>query len=352
MRYVFFVTGDWNGNASMVRLREFGRHMIARGIDVTYAVDDFEYNRKNLGVDPKADVVFTSHPTKLSATWRRRRTLRDLKPDFVHVLNPAPKSGAGLWGSRWRVIGDWDEWPAMQPFKQPRLALEKYLDRWLRRRAVLRIVASRYLQEQFRTRFGIDSVYIPYAAYLPDHPATVSAFSEPTFVYMGNFFARYDHDLLFEAAVLLKSRGKTPPILFMGQGPDQHKWQTFVHEHNLINVQVPGFITGEELWRRLRHAHALLFPIRPSISNLARCPSKTFAYAQARRPVITNRVGEIPEVLTDKAIYVDTTPQAFADAIEQHMTRSLPDVDYAIEQHNWPARTDALLSALEGTGKA
>jgi glycosyltransferase involved in cell wall biosynthesis len=182
---------------------------------------------------------------------------------------------------------------------------------------------------------------------LPDHPATTSPFIQPTAVYMGNLYPAYDHDLLFQAALQLKSQRKSYPITFLGQGPDLEKWRTFVKDNDLPHLDVAGYTIGEELWRRLRHAHVLLFPIRPTLLNLARCPSKTFAYAQARRPVITNRVGEIPEVLGDKATYVDVTPEAFAAAIDAAMSRdNLPDVDYGIEQHNWSARTDTLLAAL------
>ncbi|HEY7120198.1 MAG TPA: glycosyltransferase [Tepidisphaeraceae bacterium] len=346
MHYVFLSTGSWEGNASMVRPRELGRELIARGIDVTYAVDDVEYNRKSLNLDPKARIVFTSKLGGFSQIAARRRTLKDLKPDFVHVLNPAPKTAAALWGSRWRVVGDWDEWPAMRPSRPVKHAMERYLDRWLRNRSVRVVVASRYLQEQFRGRFGLDAAYIPYAAYLPDHPSTTSPFTQRTAVYMGNLYPAYDHDLLFDAAVQLKARGRMPPIIFLGHGPDLEKWRGFVKEQGLWNVDVPGYTTGEELWRRLRHAHVLLFPIRPTILNLARCPSKTFAYAQARRPVITNRVGESPEVLGEKATYVNATADAFANAIEDAMSRELADVDYGVEAHNWGARADALLGVL------
>jgi glycosyltransferase involved in cell wall biosynthesis len=163
---------------------------------------------------------------------------------------------------------------------------------------------------------------------------------------MGNLFPAYDHDLLFSAAVQLKARGKTPRLTILGHGPDLEKWQAFVREHGLSNVEVPGFTTGEELWRRLRYAHVLLFPIRETIVNLARCPSKTFAYAQARRPVIANRVGEIPEVLGEHATYVEPTAGAFAAAIEDAMGREQPNVEYGVERHNWSSRADALLAAL------
>ena len=348
MHYVFFSTGSWEGNASMVRPRELGREMIARGVDVTYAVDDNEYNRNGLNVDPRAKVAYTNPAGRLAQVMRRRQTIADLKPDFVHVLNPAPKTCAGLWGSKWRVVGDWDEWPAMRPYGLVRRSMERYLDHWQRRRSALVVVASRYLQDQFHQRFGLEATYIPYAAYLPDQPTTTSPFAEPTAVYMGNLYPAYDHDLLFEAAMQLKAKGKRPRIMFLGHGPDLERWRGFVKEKDLPNLDVAGYTTGEELWRRLRHAHVLLFPIRPTLLNLARCPSKTFAYAQARRPVITNRVGEIPEVLGDRATYIDPTPEAFASAIEQAMEREMGDVDYEVEKQNWGARAQTLLAALKG----
>jgi glycosyltransferase involved in cell wall biosynthesis len=347
MRYCFFTTGDWEANASLVRLREFGREMIARGIDVSYVVDDFPYNRAKLDVNPKAQVAYVPEPMSRGQFKRRRAALRELRPDFVHVLNPYVKAVATLLGTKWPLVIDWDEWPARRARPKLRGVVDWWLGRWMRRRAVRVIVASRYLQDQLRQRFGVESVYVPYAAYLEPREDGTSPFNEPTVVYMGNLFSAYDHDIIFEAARLLKQRGMTPPIRFMGHGPDEATWRAFVRDNGLENVAMPGFVRGDELWRSLRHAHVLLFPIRPTMVNLCRCPSKTFAYAQARRPVITNRVGEIEAVLKDRAEYIDCTPQAFADAIERAMRRrTLDDVDYGVEQHNWSSRTDDLLEAL------
>ena len=93
----------------------------------------------------------------------------------------------------------------------------------------------------------------------------------------------------------------------------------------------------------------LLFPIRSTRDNWLRCPSKTFAYAQARRPIITNRVGEVAHMLGEKATYIECTPEAFADAIERAMdTPNLPDVDYGIERQNYDERAGMLLEYLRG----
>ena len=122
-----------------------------------------------------------------------------------------------------------------------------------------------------------------------------------------------------------------------------------VKSHGLDNIHLPGFRRGEQLWRKLRHAHALLFPIRNTLLNLCRCPSKTYSYAQARRPIITNRVGEVAAVLQEKAIYVDQNNGAFAAAIKQAIKEPQYDVEYDIAGHNWSRRTDVLLDTLDAT---
>jgi glycosyltransferase involved in cell wall biosynthesis len=145
---------------------------------------------------------------------------------------------------------------------------------------------------------------------------------------------------------MLKKRGLTPPILIMGAGDDLDHWKRFVEQHGLTNVTLAGYVSGEDLWLRLRHAHALLFPIRNTLLNRSRCPSKTFAYAQAKRPIITSRVGELPFMLGEKPIWIESTPCAFADEMQRVMELDLPDVDYKIEHHTWGERADRLLKML------
>ncbi|HEX3355542.1 MAG TPA: glycosyltransferase [Tepidisphaeraceae bacterium] len=349
MHYCFLTSGTWEANASFVRLREFGNELLARGHSVSCIADDYPYNVEKLPAvfNNKASIHIARPSRGLGQIMARRRLVKQIKPDYVHVLNPFIKAYMALRLTGTRIIGDWDEWPAHRNLPFARKAMEKFLDRWLRKHARRIVVASKYLQQEFKQRFHLDAAYIPYAAYLQPHEDGESPFTEPTAVYMGNLYPAYDHDLLFEAARILKSRGQTPKIAILGMGPDLEKWRAFVKEHDLSNVSVPGFVSGELLWRYLRHAHVLLFPIRENLLNLCRCPSKTFAYAQTRRPVIANRVGEVAQVLGDKGTYVNCTAEAFSEELQRAMaTAYLPDVDYKIENHKWSFRTDNLLSLL------
>lgn len=347
--HLCFVTyGPWEGNAGLNRPRHLGRALLDRGVRVTYLVDDLPANR-DLGLDPRAGVALVGTPRGPRQVLSRRQALRRVRPDVVHLLNPHAKSLALVAGNRrLRVLAEWDEPPIMRPFGQARHALEAYLDGWLRRRADHQVAITLWLQERFRDRYGLDLPYIPHGTYLGSFPRSESPYDEPTAVYLGTFVPQWDHDVVLEAAALLASRQLRPRIDFIGVGEDLARWQSFAAERGLDNLRFVGWQSGEELQRRLRHAHVQLFPIRDTELNRARCPSKTFAYAQARRPVLTCRVGEVPEVLGDPATYVPATPVAFADALEAAMSDEAPDVDYRIERHSYADRAERLLAVLEG----
>jgi glycosyltransferase involved in cell wall biosynthesis len=318
--------------------------MLERGVEVSYLLDDLPYNR-SLELHPKARRLYVANPKSVSQLLTRRRVLREAAPDYVHICSVSPKAYLALVGTDQKLVGDWDEWPARRPYRPLKKRVATTVDAWLRGRADLCVVASRYMQRAFREDYGIEPLYLPHASFMPSYPDGVSPFSAPTAVYMGNFYPVYDQDILFEAAAILKQRGLTPQIEMIAGGTDLARWRRFVEERGLTNVTMAGYLTGEELWRHLRHAHVLLFPLRYSEVNACRCPGKIFFYAQARRPVITTSVGEIPEVLKEKATYVSCTAEDFADAIAEAMSHPvLPDVDYDLD--SWDARAQSLLDAL------
>jgi glycosyltransferase involved in cell wall biosynthesis len=361
-RYCFLTVGSWEGASSFVRLREFGGHMLERRadagpIEVVYVVDDHPFNldRTNLKLHRDARVAYVPQSQSLRQITHRRRVLRELDPDVIHVLNPLPKAWLALVGTRWttgRIVADWDMWQSRSKRPPVNKAMSLLADRWARKNGSLCVVASTYMRDEFRRQFGIEAVYVPFAPYLePDRADGASPYDRPTAVYVGNLYdAVYDHDLLFSAAEILKARGKSPPIAIVGSGPDREKWCAFVRERGLKNVSLPGFLSGDELWRAMRHAAVLLFPIRPTLQNLCRCPSKHFAYAQARRPIIACRIGEVEQVLKDQAEYVEPTAEAFADAIERAVESPGADVSYDLRGHNWAQRTNELVTAVRGAG--
>jgi glycosyltransferase involved in cell wall biosynthesis len=352
MHSCFLTYGSWQRNAGMIRPKHLGTALIECGHQVSYIVDDLPFNRAELDLDPRAHVVYVPHSRSIWQIPARRRAIRQLQPDFIHVLNSHPKTFLALAGIRGqKIVGEWDEPPTLKDLGRARNAMEWFVDRWLRRRASVRIACTSFVQEHFRDRYGLQTTYVPHAPYLPVQDDGESPFDRPTAVYMGNLYQPWDHDVVFHAAVLLKKRGLTPPILIMGDGPEMGRWKSFIAEQQLDNVSLPGFISDRALWLRLRHAHVLLFPIRDTVINRSRCPSKVFAYAQARRPIITSPVGELPYMLGPDPVYIESTAEAFADAMEKAMTHPpLPDVSYKLDRHSWAERCQRLVKALSESG--
>lgn len=349
MRYCFLTYGRWPGNQGQMRPRHLGSALLDRGVDVTYVVDDFPDNREHLDLDVRADVRFVPTPRGPRQILSRRRVLRALNPDVVHVLNPHAKTYAAVFGRpTMYVVAEWDEPPVLRAHGWLRHGLDCWLDRWLRHRADQIIACTRAVQRRFATHHALEAAYIPHGTYLGQFTLSTSPFREPTAVVLGTFDPAWDHDLLFDALRLLAARDRNPRVEFIGEGQDLERWQTFCSQHELGNVVFTGWMQSDDLKRHLQHAHVLLFAIRDTELNRSRCPSKLFAFAQAGRPVITCRVGEVPEVLGDLPTYVEATPAAFATAIEEATDlAAVPAVDYESERHSYADRAERLLSVLD-----
>lgn len=345
--YAFLASGSFRRNPSLMRALCLGRELLDRRVNVSYVADDIADNRASDVFDQRARISYVTPYRGLQQLTARRAAIARLCPSHVHVINMSPKTFAGLVGSRWSVIADYDERPACRPHSFWRKQRELAFEAWVNLRASQVIVCSRHLQREWSALYGRTPAYIPYAIDSVDRQPMPNPFSEPTVVYVGTFSRPYDLDLLFHAAKVLAERGVKPRMCFVGRGPEWQLWSDFVKLHGLSNVELPGFLDDMEMQRRVKHAHVLLFPIRPSPPNLSRCPYKTYMYARARRPVIVNRTGEIPAVLGDLATYVDCTPESFAEAIERAMQSPvLPDIDYGVDRHNWGERAERLLALL------
>jgi glycosyltransferase involved in cell wall biosynthesis len=349
--YAFVATGSVARNASFVRLRELGRELAKFGLDVHYFLDDEEENAtrvaSGLGF---ATVHLASGSGRASRLWQRRRQLAEVAPAAIHILNPQPGNCAAAVRQGCALVCDWDE---LLSSRQRRL-LQRWVDllceHFARRYATLTVVASRALEALMKERYGVESLYLPYAAYLPSFEDGPTPFSGPTAVYLGNLMPDFDHDLLIDAWAILQRRGSPLRLCLIGGGPLLDSVSAEVKERKLTNVSVAGYLSGQVLWNYLRHAHVLLFPIRDTPGNRSRCPSKTFAYMQARRPIVANRVGEVAAALGKWGHYVDPMPEAFASALETLPQKDLPDVPYPLDEHQWSKRAETLIRRLEREG--
>jgi glycosyltransferase involved in cell wall biosynthesis len=347
--YVILTYGKLPRQSGMLRSREIGKELVRRGVTVTYVVDDYPENHGDLDLPPQARVVFVPQPRSWGQVRARRRILAGLAPAWVHCHDLVWRSVLALaWrGKDLHFLMDWDEPAIFKSWPWWRLVLERVLAWWARGHAEKIVACALYFQEYLRQRYGLESEYIPYGLYMEPPADGPSPFAAPTIVYMGSMHLSWDTDILFEAFALMARRGCKPPIVMVGGLYKDAPWPDFCRTHQLDNVTFAGYLPTAEMSCYLRHAHVLTFPIRPTPLNASRCPSKALAYAQARRPIITSKVGEVAQMLGDRATYVDPTPEAMAAALEKAITAPRPpDVDYQIERLSYAHLVDRLMRLL------
>lgn len=338
----FVSLGAWD-SVLCLRARNFGKHLSEMGWKVDYLIPDLSSNQES-----KSDHVFVLPASFTGFVFQARSLLKQLKPAYVHFLNPEAKAAAiSLLNRKTTVIGDWEDWHAIARDKGLKKYVTRFCDWYMRHRSDIVIVTSRWLQQEFKDLCTHEPHYVPYAVLPRDFPDMPNPFREATAVFMGSLNRQWDHDILLDAIFQLKKERYTPPIKIIGGGTGWNEAKAFCEQHELENVELTGYLDWDEMLNNLQWAHVLLFPIRDKVANRARCPFKVFQYAQAKRPIVTNRVGEVPAVLNDNAIYIEPTPTAFAEQIRNFMDQPrLPDVEYGIENLSWSLRTEELLNAI------
>lgn len=328
-------------------MRMFAENLAANGFAVTMALP-MRKEPYSIAPPPAFQIIYL--PTAIFPFVRQlRKWLAANRPDFVHFVNPSRKAmlaTLGLLTSK--VVGDWEDWHPVcnfpKRYRWPILALDAYL----RRRVDVVITCSKWLQREFQRRGRKEVHYIPYGVNATELPMNESPFEEQTAVFMGSFNRHWDQGVVVRAAKILQDRKIKLFFRLIGSGPELSYWKSYANKHKLKNIEFTGFLDDDEMIRSLMHASLLLFPIRDTPANLARCPHKVFLYAQAGRTIVTCKVGEVVEVLGERAIYAECTPIAFADAITGVLQegRIGKCVDYGMSDHTWIFRANSYANIL------
>jgi len=346
-RKILFISFGDLSTTGCIRASQLAVHLGRLGWDAQVAIPDTPANRafdhsvesNRFFYDPSARKILSS----LGGILRQER------PDFVHMLNPKEKAlMLSSIHQRQKFVFDWEDWTTFAEQNPIRRWYMEMRDRWLIRRAATVITASSWLARYILSRFARHSLYLPYACLPKVFPNPGFGGIEPVAIGMGSLHPNWDHDLLVEAAGVLRGRGQEVPIRWIGKGAELERCQARVAELGLEKFEFPGYLDWEPMLRQLREAHCLVFPIRRKELNLARCPFKCFQFAQSQRPVITSDVGEVRSILGDQAVYVEPTAEALADAIYEAMIRARqPDVAYDLSKHTWGQRAVTLSNHLQ-----
>lgn len=134
-----------------------------------------------------------------------------------------------------------------------------------------------------------------------DEPPDLSR--QPYVLWCGNLEG-YIADIHFMLQVLQNVTNKGVECILVLAGTSSNRFKLMLNNYidQLAlhqNVQVPGYVTDEELRRLMSGARALLLPLWDDDRSRCRFPNKIGEYLFSQRPVITCGIGEILEFLVD-----------------------------------------------------
>lgn len=355
---IFATGGSFKWHASIIRAAGLGRELRAAGVHVRYVLMDAADSRELLRLFGMEDVCH----------WveRGRNPLRffgaDLgaaPPDIVHVIN-APVAGQVVsWRGRRsgaKVIADWDEWLSRVPFG----LLHSLKWRILEHLAVLGsdafVFSSKYLREAYRTRLGNrPTAYIPYGMSIERRPEGLDTAGKAVLdpgvawvAYTGSMHSAYKDDLLELVALARVCRELGLGLTVVGDGSER-LWVEGEVRGILApeRVAFPGWLTVDALDSFLarKRIRACFLPLGDTVQNRCRCPNKMFHYVKAGRTVVTNRVGEVANLLGEQAFYYEPRDVgSLRDAVKEAVSA---DARYDLEAFSWRRRAQSYLEFVK-----
>jgi len=217
------------------------------------------------------------------------------------------------------------------------------------------VCVSRYLVNLYSTRMrkcGIDKpiLYFPYAFHASEvKPGSRvcaglknSKDRSRRLLYVGSVEAEYGiQEMLGAVQIALEDN---PDILFdlAGGGNYLKQARDWIASNKLAEkVVVHGYIGSETLSSLVDNAEVCLCPMRNSIRDTARSPSKLFMYLAQRKRIVTCAVGEPLNLLQDNAFYYEPgSPSSMAQAIRKALSEGDSHCisDEFLAVHSWEHR--------------
>lgn len=334
---------------SYLRIGNLARRSANRGHRVTVLCIS-DSRRFRFGESEKDGVRYVGAPDLLPGRLRtgwdpwdalRRRTwlLRNSDFDLVHAFETRPATVHPLLAMRRRrrlpLVIDWIDWwgrGGIITTNRPRWyqalfgGIETFYEEHFRTMADATTVICSALGDRaerlgvprhsiFKIPIGADTDTIPVAE--PGRHRPQFGFrAEDRIAMFSALDATMDAQLVMEAALKVSAVRPAFRLVMTGNGADRMTraarriglGSAFVHL---------GRLPGEAFVRALTCADVFLLPLADRVYNWGRWPCKIGDYMAAGRPIVSNPVGEILDILTrhDAGVLAPFDPAAFAGAI-------------------------------------
>lgn len=367
MRIAFVGTGSLEKFPPNIRTFGLARAMMRRGHEIHIILPSYPENRERFAkLREKGIKGHLCRPGGLEVSTKVQ-LLWHLKPEIIHCIDGWTQNFVPGLMAKWmigcRLVMDIGEWESKLPrLKHKLYAVHEYMCPFL---ADALICASSYLMREMRLRTGKRNVYyLPYGVDPNMFEVKSNSWSEirrqfepaKLLVYLGSFYSNRNVEDIGPMMQLLAQVRNDVVCLLIGSGPERHRVERKFHSLGLDDfVRFLGFVPSPMVPVYLRAAHVVLFPIRDTVTNRARCPNKTFLYLAARRPIVTNPVGEVKATLGQDAFFFSSgNSQDFRDRVLEALETKEGEIErrmkYRVRLHSWKVRAHQYEAILEDLG--
>ncbi len=352
MEVCFSTIGTFSDNAMMKRAKGLAPHLLAAGHRVTVVAQDTAENREYFsGVE--AETVFFSGSGLLSEIRQKACILQRRHPDIVYACGWGLRNLPAMLGSTAIV-----EHAELLSANRGSSALNRQKNLLLEWASVLfadgLVLASSYLLRTYQRRDVLGrtkQLHLPYGLNLEDVPAVQSREFEGSpsrVLYMGSLYASYGIFDIVDAVAHVAEAEEPVEFIILGDGPDRQEAIERARSLGIEDdIRFEGYVDEEVLDEYLASADVFLAPMFDTVKDKARCPSKIPMYMRHRKPIVTCRIGEVPEYLGDRGFYYASgDAESMAEQILR-ASRIRDPIDYDLQRVSWERLADEFLSWLE-----
>lgn len=361
MKLAFVTFGNFDGHATLKRATGMAGPLVIRGHEVHLLLEESPINREKVRLEcPESSVHWhTRGRSPLSERKAKQRTLDEIQPDLVWIC------GVGLrnWVVRPKkscvVLADHSELYSQVSSGAARRFLYSLLEWGYCFGFDGHICASRYLEDFYRNRLKRVKRdpgkvhYLPYAFHPgvirldPAGSAEVAARfpKKKIILYLGSFWPNYGFwDMIRAFERLFQLRDDFVAVL-AGRGPEKERGAAWIKENKMDGkIILEGYVPEEKISAYFGATHAFLSPLRDTVQDWARCPSKLYMYLPFNRPVVTCAIGEAKELFGKEGYYY---PPKDVDGLVYSLNRVL-DLENGVcsadsKDHTYEARTQSFV---------
>lgn len=361
MKIAFVTFGNFDGHATLKRATGMAGPLAALGHEVHLLLEDASANRAKAVMEcPAATVHWHDRASSPLAERRaKQNTINAIQPDLVWICGVGLRNWIRKPKRDTAILADHSELYSVVVEGKIRRCVYSLLEWAYCFGFDGQICASRYLQEFYRSRFQRLGKYperihySPYA-YHPEvirlDPAGAESVKarypgKKIILYMGTFRTNYGFWDMLHAFERLSKQRDDFVALFAGRGRELDKGLGWIEEKGLSeHIVLEGYVPEESLSAYFGAAHAYLSPLRDTVQDWARCPSKLYMYLPFNKPVITCPIGEARELFGDAGVYYEPgNVKALTSRIEEQLNEESPGAQVDPLEHTYAARTERFL---------